>query len=143
MTPDDATVEAVRTCQRALPAEPTGGTVVFGFDGYVDTVRKVGADAADGTFESLETLVALRDRIDEAIAADSSLSLNWTTDGTRAGDTSATSPAPGTTSTTGRRWWGCSASHGTRSSSGSSATSRPTASVTRATPTPWSSTTVS
>lgn len=84
-SPDDETIAAVESCQRSLPETPAGGDVIFGFDGYVDTVRVVGTDTADGTDESIDTLASLRDRIAAAVDADSSLSLDWHARGTRAG----------------------------------------------------------
>ncbi|MDS0279805.1 PfkB family carbohydrate kinase [Halomicroarcula sp. S1AR25-4] len=83
--PDAATVSAVRSCRDALPPTPAGGDVVFGFDGYVDTVRQVRTDIDGETTEPLESLAALRDRIGDAVAADSSLALDWHDRGRRAG----------------------------------------------------------
>lgn len=80
------TREGVETCRRGLPAEFDGGNLVFGFDGIVDKVRVMVETRHSPTeFDRLETLAALRDRVDESLAAESSLTVEWEQQGTRTG----------------------------------------------------------
>lgn len=80
------TREAVETCQRALPSSVGDGELAFGFDGIVDNVRVMVDTRHDPTeFDRLETLAALRDRIDESLAAESSLTVEWELEGRRTG----------------------------------------------------------
>jgi sugar/nucleoside kinase (ribokinase family) len=82
----EETRAAVEVCRRELPAEFPGGDLVFGFDGVVDTVRIAVDERHDAdSFDRLSTLKALRDRLDEAIAAESSLLLKWQREGQRTG----------------------------------------------------------
>lgn len=83
-TVDSETRVAVEACKSALPASPTGGDVVFGFDGYLDTVRELRQEASSGT-ERITSLEAVGNRILEAVEADSSLSFGWQATGKRAG----------------------------------------------------------
>lgn len=83
-TIDSETRAAVESCKSALPESPTGGDVVFGFDGYLDTVRELRQEASAGT-ERITSLEVVGNRILEAVEADSSLSFGWQTIGKRAG----------------------------------------------------------
>jgi sugar/nucleoside kinase (ribokinase family) len=80
------TREAVDACRQALPAEFDGGDLAFGFDGIVDNVRvMVETRHSPSAFDRLETLAALRDRVNESLAAESSLTVEWEQEGTRTG----------------------------------------------------------
>jgi sugar/nucleoside kinase (ribokinase family) len=81
--PDERTSDAAATCYDRLPSKPSGGDVMFGFDGYVDTVRTVGTDAGAG--ERIATLDELGEEIMTSAAADSSLSISWERQGQRTG----------------------------------------------------------
>lgn len=65
------------SCQNHLPSEPSGGDVVFGFDGCVDNVREMGTNAGSSENERITTLSELGDEIVTSAAADSSLSISW------------------------------------------------------------------
>lgn len=76
---------AVAACRDHLPPEPSGGTVVFGFDGYVDNVRVAGRSGTEGTRERIRTLAAFGDEIVSSAADNSSLSISWDRKGRRTG----------------------------------------------------------
>jgi sugar/nucleoside kinase (ribokinase family) len=80
------TTEAVRACQQELPAQFDGGRLAFGFDGILDNVRTM-VDTRHGPGESdrLERLADLRDRLDESVVAESSLTVEWERVGARTG----------------------------------------------------------
>lgn len=84
MTIDSETRDAVEACRNTLSASPSGGKVVFGFDGYLDVVRKMRQEASSG-MEPITSLEVVGNRILEAVEADSSLSFGWQTTGKRAG----------------------------------------------------------
>lgn len=73
------------SCQNHLPSEPSGGDVVFGFDGYVDNVREMGTNASSSENERITTLSELGDEIVTSAAADSSLAISWECHGKRTG----------------------------------------------------------
>ena len=79
------TREAVTACHDRLPSEPSGGDVVFGFDGFVDNVRRVGRSADDGVEERISTLQEFGEEVVTSAAADSSLSISWGRHGQRTG----------------------------------------------------------
>ena len=83
--PDAQTRDAVVACQEQLPPEPSGGDVVFGFDGYVDNVRQAGTNAGSSESERITTLSELGEEIVESAAADSSLAISWERHGQRTG----------------------------------------------------------
>lgn len=83
-TVDSETRAAVDDCKSTFPETPTGGDVVFGFDGYLDTVRELSEERSTGT-ERITSLEVVGNRILEAADADSSLSFGWQTTGKRAG----------------------------------------------------------
>jgi sugar/nucleoside kinase (ribokinase family) len=83
--PDDETREAVAACQNHLPDEPSGGDVVFGFDGYVDNVRQAGTNAGASESERIRTLAEFGEQIVTSAAADSSLAISWERHGQRTG----------------------------------------------------------
>lgn len=87
----DATIpletrRAVEACQRELPDAFSGATLAFGFDGIVDNVRVMVAKRHSSTdFDRLATLEALRDRLDDSIRSESSLTVEWELEGRRTG----------------------------------------------------------
>ena len=83
--PDSQTRDAVTSCQKHLPAEPSGGSVLFGFDGYVDNVREAGTNAGASDSERITTLDEFGEEIVTSAAADSSLSISWECRGQRTG----------------------------------------------------------
>jgi len=83
---DDETARAVEAARAQLPATLPSDRVVFGFDGYVDRVREVVADRQDpDDYDRLDTLAGFGDRVQQSVAADSSLSFEWLQHGTRTG----------------------------------------------------------
>ena len=83
---DDETEAAVAVARSQLPETVPSERVVFGFDGYVDRVREVVADRTDPeTYDRLDTLASFGDRVQNSVAADSSLSFEWLQHGTRTG----------------------------------------------------------
>lgn len=83
--PDEQTRTAVVTCHDCLPPKPSGGDVVFGFDGFVDNVRTVGRGANNGVSTRITTLDEFGEEIMTSAAADSSLSISWERNGRRTG----------------------------------------------------------
>ncbi|MFC6973595.1 hypothetical protein ACFQL1_01255 [Halomicroarcula sp. GCM10025709] len=87
--PDHETRDAVAQAQRGLEAgfaPDAHGHVVFGFDGYLDRVREVVADRSDPeTYERLSTLAGFGERVEQSVAAESSLTFEWLQDGSRTG----------------------------------------------------------
>lgn len=83
--PDEQTRDAVSSCYDHLPSEPSGGDVVFGFDGFVDNVRTAGRSADDGTDTRIQTLAEFGNRIVTSAGANSSLSISWKREGRRTG----------------------------------------------------------
>ncbi|MBX0325996.1 hypothetical protein EGH21_23550 [Halomicroarcula sp. F13] len=83
--PDSQTRNAVESCQKHLPSEPSGGDVVFGFDGYVDNVRQAGTNAGASDGDRIETLSEFGEEIVTSAAADSSLAISWERLGQRTG----------------------------------------------------------
>jgi len=83
-TIDTETRAAAEDCRRALPETPTGGDVVFGFDGFIDTVREMQTENNAGTGR-IESLEIVGNRILEAAETGSSPSFGWRTTGRRAG----------------------------------------------------------
>jgi sugar/nucleoside kinase (ribokinase family) len=89
---DEATRRAVAAAREQFPAASEladgidTGPVVFGFDGYLDRVRAVVGDRTDPeTYDRLATLSGFRDRVDDSVRADSSLSFEWLEAGQRTG----------------------------------------------------------
>ena len=83
--PDPQTRDAVVMCQNQLPSEPSGGPVVFGFDGYVDNVRQAGTNAGSPDSKRITTLGEFGEEIVTSAAAGSSLSISWARQGQRTG----------------------------------------------------------
>lgn len=83
--PDSQTRDAVVACQKQLPSRPSGGDVVFGFDGYVDNVRRAGTNAGASDSDRITTLSEFGEEIVTSAAADSSLSISWERHGQRTG----------------------------------------------------------
>jgi sugar/nucleoside kinase (ribokinase family) len=83
--PDSQTRDAVVACQKQLPSSPSGGDVVFGFDGYVDNVRQAGTNAGAADSDRITTLSEFGEEIVTSAAADSSLSISWERYGQRTG----------------------------------------------------------
>jgi sugar/nucleoside kinase (ribokinase family) len=83
--PDSQTREAVESCREQLPSSPGGGDVVFGFDGYVDNVRRAGTNAGAADSDRIRTLREFGEEIVTSAAADSSLSISWERHGQRTG----------------------------------------------------------
>jgi len=89
---DDATRRGVDDAREQFPAQnelPEGvptGTVVFGFDGYLDRVREaVGDRTGPETYDRLDTLAGVSERLNDSVAAGSSLSFEWLEAGQRTG----------------------------------------------------------
>jgi hypothetical protein len=89
---DSETRRAVDLAREQFPAAaelPEGvdtGTVVFGFDGYLDRVREVVGDRqGPESYDRLETLAAFDERLSQSVEAGSSLSFEWLEQGRRTG----------------------------------------------------------
>ncbi|MBX0296403.1 PfkB family carbohydrate kinase [Haloarcula nitratireducens] len=83
--PDPQTRDAVASCRDHLPTELSGGKVVFGFDGFVDNVRRAGTNAGSSSDERITTLREFGEEIVTSAAADSSLAISWERHGQRTG----------------------------------------------------------
>jgi hypothetical protein len=72
------TKRAVERCLADLPDALDPGAVAFGFDGFVDRVRRMVDERHDAdAYDSIATLEDLGERISQSAAADSSLSIEW------------------------------------------------------------------
>ncbi len=81
-----STVASIRECRESLPDRLDPTQVAFGFDGFVDRVRRMVDERQDAeTYDALPTLEALGDRISTSAAADSSLSIEWLSTDVRTG----------------------------------------------------------
>jgi hypothetical protein len=76
----------VEDCRESLPAELDPEPVVFGFDGFVDSVREA-VDTREGpdAYEPMDRLGAFGERITESAVSGSSCTIEWTNRGTRTG----------------------------------------------------------
>ncbi|WP_424005326.1 PfkB family carbohydrate kinase (plasmid) [Haloarcula salina] len=83
--PDAQTRAAAAACRENLPSAPSGGNVVFGFDGFVDNVRQAGTNAGAADSDRITTLREFGEEIVTSAAADSSLSISWERQGQRTG----------------------------------------------------------
>lgn len=83
---DDVTRMAVKACRRDLPSPIRPPEAVLGFDGFVDTVRRVVDERHDPeSFEPMTELGAFGDRIAASADERSSITVEWTHEGTRTG----------------------------------------------------------
>jgi sugar/nucleoside kinase (ribokinase family) len=83
---DDTTGEAVAACRRDLPSPIPVPDTVLGFDGFVDTVRRVVDERHDAeSFDPMTELGAFGERIAASADERSSITVEWTRDGTRTG----------------------------------------------------------
>jgi sugar/nucleoside kinase (ribokinase family) len=71
------TAVAAETCADRLPSEPSGGDVVFGFDGVVDNVRTIERNAGGDGMPQIETLRDFGERVVTSADNNSSLSFEW------------------------------------------------------------------
>ncbi|WP_336023614.1 hypothetical protein [Halobellus salinisoli] len=84
--PDVTTAEAIPACQRQLPDAVGGGNVVFGFDGFVDSVQRMVDTRRDPeSYTPIRTLDSLADRFRASADENSSIAIEWVNDGTRLG----------------------------------------------------------
>jgi hypothetical protein len=84
--PDDETATLVAAAWEQFPATPSTERAVFGFDGYVDRVRKVVDERQESEkFDGLDGLDGFSARIESSLTADSSLSFEWLHEETRTG----------------------------------------------------------
>jgi len=82
----DATRMAVEACRRDLPSPIRPPEAVLGFDGFVDNVRRVVDDRHDpDSFEPMTELGAFGERIAASADERSSITVEWTREGTRTG----------------------------------------------------------
>jgi hypothetical protein len=80
------TRESVRSCRERFSTEPRDHTVLFGFDGIVDTVREMIAERESRTSVSLiRELESLGEKINDSVASETSLAIEWRDCGTRTG----------------------------------------------------------
>ena len=80
------TSEAVRACREQFSTEPRDHTVLFGFDGIVDTVREMIDERESRDSASLvRELDSLGRRINDSVASETSLAIEWMDCGTRTG----------------------------------------------------------
>jgi len=88
--PDGGSVDAeterhLSTCRSSLPGELDRRPVGFGFDGFIDRVRKTITERVGEDYETHAGLRELGEQIVASAGADSSLVVEWTTEGTRTG----------------------------------------------------------
>jgi sugar/nucleoside kinase (ribokinase family) len=84
--PDAATRDAVSACRRELPESVGPPRTVLGFDGFVDNVRQVVDErTTPESFEPMTELGALGERIAASADDRSSITIEWTREGTRTG----------------------------------------------------------
>ncbi|WP_135305639.1 hypothetical protein [Haloarcula amylovorans] len=85
-TPTEETEAAISACGRELPAEFSGGSLAFGFDGVIDNVRTM-IDTRHGPteYDRLSHLSDLKKRLSDSLEAESSLTVEWEQEGTRTG----------------------------------------------------------
>lgn len=80
------TDEYIKTCRRDLPSSIDRKNVVFGFDGVIDRVRTVvGTRTGPDQYQPMRSLEEFGTRIVDSAAIDTSCSIEWITDGMRAG----------------------------------------------------------
>ncbi|MFD1632854.1 hypothetical protein ACOZ4L_15000 (plasmid) [Haloplanus ruber] len=85
-TLDKATRDAVAACRRELPASVRAPRTVLGFDGFVDNVRRVVDERTTAeSFEPMTELGAFGERIAASADDRSSITVEWTREGTRTG----------------------------------------------------------
>lgn len=86
MSAETETRDHLRECRRNLPDSLDGEKVVFGFDGVVDRVRRVvGKRTGPREYETMQTMSEFSSRIEESAGMNTSLSIEWQDNGTRAG----------------------------------------------------------
>lgn len=86
MSLDTETLDYLATCRRQLPADLKSHKVVFGFDGVVDRVRTVVKTRyGPNEYERMNSLEEFGNRITDAAALDTSCSIEWFNERTRAG----------------------------------------------------------
>ena len=84
--PTAETESAIKMCYRELPETFEGGTLAFGFDGVVDNVREMVETRHESTeYDRLKRLSDLETRLQNSLTAESSLTIEWETEGTRTG----------------------------------------------------------
>jgi len=81
----DETKTYLAACRDALPDELDRSPVGFGFDGFIDRVRETIVERTGSTYETHAGLRELGEEIVASADADSSLTVEWTTTGTRTG----------------------------------------------------------
>lgn len=80
------TMEHLKTCQRELPSTIPQKNLVFGFDGVIDQVRTVvGTRTGPDQYQQMCSLEEFGTRIVNSAAIDTSCSIEWISDDTRAG----------------------------------------------------------
>lgn len=80
------TMQQLQECRRGLPPAFEREKVVFGFDGVVDRVRRVVAErTGPESFDTMNSMTELSERIDDASRLDTSCSIEWQDLGKRAG----------------------------------------------------------
>lgn len=83
---NEETRHHVQTCADALPETLTPQQIVFGFDGFVDSVREaVESRSGPTSYEPTSQLEAFGDRITTSAAGGSSCTIEWVNNGTRTG----------------------------------------------------------
>lgn len=86
MTIKQETNEYLERCRRDLPSSIDRKSVVFGFDGVIDRVRTVvGTRTGPDQYQPMHSLEEFGTRITDSAAIDTSCSIEWITDGMRAG----------------------------------------------------------
>lgn len=80
------TSAAVHACREQFSTEPREQKVLFGFDGIVDTVREMIAERESRESATLiQELDALGTKINDSVASETSLAIEWQDCGTRTG----------------------------------------------------------
>lgn len=81
-----ATKRGIRACREHFPTGPHEHTVLFGFDGIIDTVREMVAEReSNGSVSLIRELDSLGERITDSVASETSVAIEWMDCGTRTG----------------------------------------------------------
>jgi hypothetical protein len=80
------TKRGLRSCREHFSTDPQEHTVLFGFDGIIDTVREMIAERESKDSVSLiRELDSLGTRINDSVASETSVAIEWMDCGTRTG----------------------------------------------------------
>lgn len=85
-SPASETRRGIRSCREQFSTHPRDHTVLFGFDGIIDTVREMVAEREQLDSVSLiQELDTLGSKINDSVNSDTSVTIEWLDRGTRTG----------------------------------------------------------